>query len=316
MVMQAADFPRLKTFIAVAERGSFVKAAEALSLSTSTVSQSIRVLEERLGVRLLNRTTRSVALTEAGESLLARARPALHELGSALEDLASFKESPSGTLRLVTSSMALSVVVAPVLRAFMDAHPKITLDTVVDDQVADLIDARIDAGIRSPDRIPQDMVAVRVLADGRRVAVASPDYLRRHGAPSTPGDLLDHNCIQLRLTNGAIHRWAFDDEHGRKVEVPVQGSLITDNVDLVLRAAIDGVGIGFTIESHAAQAIRDGLLHVVLEPYAPVFPGLFIYYPRQRHIPAPLRLFIDFIKTREVLTVAKATIAALVVAAE
>lgn len=296
--MQPADFAKLRTFAVVAGRGSFAKAAAMLGQSNSTVSETIRALEERLGVRLFNRTTRAVALTEAGEKLLERIQPILRDLGDAMEEARSFRDAPAGPLRLMVGSLALSMVIAPILRDFLEAYPDITLDVSVNDGEADLVDARIHAGIRSLPYIPQDMIAVRLGEPTRKVAVASPDYLERFGRPRTPDDLLQHNCVQFRLTTGAIYRWEFEVK-GRPVDIPITGALVTDNMDLVLRAAVDGVGIGYTLESHAARFLETGQLVLVLEPYLAEFPGWFLYHPSRRQTPAPLKAFIDFLKAAE-----------------
>jgi DNA-binding transcriptional LysR family regulator len=297
-MMQPADFAKLRTFAVVAGRGSFAKAAAMLGQSNSTVSQTIRALEERLGVRLFNRTTRAVALTEAGERLLERVQPILRDLGDAMEELQAFRDEPAGPLRLMVSSLALSMVIAPILRDFLETYPAITLDVSVNDGEADLVDARIHAGIRSQPYIPQDMIAVRLGEPTRKVAVASPDYLERFGRPRTPEALLQHNCVQFRLTTGAIYRWEFEVK-GRKVDIPVTGALVTDNMDLVLRAAVDGVGIGYTLESHAARFLQTGQLVLVLEPFVTEFPGWFLYHPSRRQMPAPLKVFADFLRKAE-----------------
>jgi DNA-binding transcriptional LysR family regulator len=293
--MQSADLARLTTFVAVAERGSFAKAAGALGRSTSTVSHAIRTLEEGLRIRLLNRTTRSVVPTEAGEQLLARIKPLLEEMAQAVESLNEFRDEPRGRLRLSVSSMGLSVIVASVLREFSAAYPGISLEVTVDDEVGDLLDGRDDAGIRGLTRIPKDMITVRVGPATRWVVVASPDYVARFGAPQTLGDLDHHNCIQFRFASGATYRWELQDR-GRKVEAPVSGSLATDNIDLMIRAAVEGVGLGYTNEAYAQPHIDAGRLMVVLEPHALPTPGWFLYYPSRRNMPAPLKAFLEFVR--------------------
>lgn len=291
------DLSGLRIFVAVAERRSFVQAAHRLGLSTSTVSQRLRALEEDLGVRLLNRTSRTVGLTEAGAQFLDRVRPALDRLDEAMTELGSFRDVPAGVLRLSVSSVALSLIVTPVLPHFLAAYPDIRVEITVDDMEGDLLDGRLDAGIRRQDAIPQDMVAVRVTTESRHVAVASPDYLRRHGAPLTPADLATHNCIQYRFATGQIFRWEFQED-GRRVPMPVSGSLITDNAELILNAAVEGIGIGYTVEAHAKPLLRSGALEVVLGDYAPAFTGWFIYYSSRRQAPLPLKLFIEFLQRR------------------
>ena len=270
-----------------------MKAAGALGVSTSSVSQAVRALEDRLGLRLLNRTTRSVALTEAGARLLARASPALTELDAAFEDLNAFRSEPAGALKLSVSTLSLSLVVAPMLGRFLAAHPAIKVELTIADH-ADL-DGGMDAGVRNQAVIPQDMVAVRVSDPSRFLAVASPAYLAAHGTPERPADLARHNCIQFRAKNG-LYPWTFV-ENGRRLEAKVSGSLVTDDGHLLLRAAADGVGVAYVVETHAASSLASGVLRPLLEAYAAPFPGFFLYYPSRRHVPAPLKLFAQFMNT-------------------
>ena len=281
----------VETFIEVAQRGSFTAAARHLNRSPTAVTRAVADLEARLGVRLLNRTTRSVALTEAGARLLARATPALSELDAAFEDLNAFRAEPAGALKLAVSTLSLSLVVAPMVARFLAAHPAIKVELVISDH-ADL-DAGMDAGVRSQAVIPQDMVAVRVSEPSRFVAVASPAYIAANGAPERPAELAGHNCIQFRNKHG-LYPWTFI-EHGRRLEAKVTGSLVTDDGHFMLRAAADGVGVAYVIETHAAAALASGALQPLLEDYAAPFPGFFLYYPSRRHVPAPLKLFAQFL---------------------
>lgn len=289
--MRTSDFERLKVFAAVAERGSFVRAAGALGVSTSSVSQSVRALEDRIGLRLLNRTTRSVALTEAGAHLLARVSPALCELDAAFEGLNAFRKEPIGALKLSVSTLSLSLVVAPMVARFLASHPAIKIELIISEQ-ADL-EAGIDAGVRSKSAIPQDMIAVRVSEPSRFLAVASPAYVAARGAPRRPSDLASHNCIQLRTKTG-LYPWTFMED-GRKTEIRVSGSLVSDDGNLVLRAAADGAGVAYVVESHAEAHLRAGTLTPLLEDYASPFPGFFLYYSSRRLMPAALRLFAEFL---------------------
>lgn len=290
--MRTSDFERLKVFAAVAERGSFVRAAGALGLSTSSVSQSVRALEDGLGVRLLNRTTRSVALTEAGAHLLARTASALNELDAAFDGLNAFRAQPAGALKLSVSTLSLSLVVGPTLPRFLAAHPAIKVELTITDH-ADL-DPGMDAGVRNQAVIPQDMVAVRVSEPSRFLAVASPAYLAARGAPERPADLARHNCIQLR-TKAGLYPWSFVED-GRRAEARVSGSLVTDDGNLMLRAAMEGVGVAYVVESHAAPELASGALEPLLQDYAAPFPGFFLYYPSRRHVPAPLKAFAQFMQ--------------------
>jgi len=293
--MRGAEFAELTAFVAIAERGNFSRAAGALGLSASTLSQTIRSLEERLGVRLLNRTTRSVALTEAGEQLLAQVHPALDELGQAVESINAFRDTPTGVLRLSVMSLAVGLVIEPVLPAFRAAFPDITLDIIVDDSLDDIVDGRFDAGIRSGSRIERDMIAVRVSRDSRLIAVASPAYLAAHARPGLPLDLRAQNCIRFRQTTGAIHPWQFE-KNAEKVEVAVEGSLITNNLDLVVRAAREGAGIGYMLEDYIAADIEEGLLIPLLEDWSVPYAGYHLFYPSRRQMPAKLKAFVDFLR--------------------
>lgn len=297
--MPTADLNRLAVFVEVADRGSFARAAGALGRTTSTISHAIKMLEDELQLRLLNRTTRSVALTEAGEQLLARVRPALADLGDALESLDAFRDEPRGRLRLSVSSMGQTMVLSRIMSRFAAAYPDIALEAFVDDETGDLHQRGEDAGIRGSSLIPQDMIQVRLTPHSRQVAVASPDYIRRHGAPATPADLARHKCVQYRFPSGAAYRWEFQ-EAGRRVEVSVPGSLVTGNMDVVLQAALDGVGIGYTNEAHARPHLDAGRLRIVLEPYARPFDGWRLYYPSRRNMPGPLRAFVDFVRRPEI----------------
>lgn len=293
--MTPSDIARLTTFVAVAERGSFARAADSLGRRTSTVSHTIRALEETLQVRLFNRTTRSVVLTEAGEQLLGRVQPLLAEMGAALDALDDFRSGPRGRLRLSVSSLALSLVVATLLRSFTKAYPDVTLEVTVDEESGDLAEGREDAGIRSLPRIPKDMITTRVGSPGRLVAIASPDYLRRCGEPRAIADLAQHNCLVFRYASGATYRWEMIDA-GRKVEAPVRGTVVTDNADFIVRAALDGVGIGYILEDHVRAHVEAGRLVVVLEPHALPFEGWFLYYPSRRNMPGALKAFVDFVR--------------------
>jgi DNA-binding transcriptional LysR family regulator len=293
--MQEPKIAELAAFAAIAERSSFVKAAGILGVSASKLSKMIRAFEERLGVRLFNRTTRSVTLTAAGEHLFAQVRPALDELGDALESIKAFRDTPAGILRLTVSSVAAAMVIAPNLSRFIAAYPAITLDISVRDGSVDLIKGRFDAGIRRDKRIEQDMVAVRVSQPARIVAIASPTYLAKHAAPEAPRDLRQHNCIRFRLADGTIAKWEFE-RNGRKLALAVDGSLIVDNVDLMLRGALDGVGISYWLEPYVDSFVREGRLVPVLEDWSPRFSGWHIYYPSRRQMHTPLKLFIGFVR--------------------
>jgi DNA-binding transcriptional LysR family regulator len=293
--MRGAEFGELTAFVAVAEHGKFSKAAAALGVSASTMSHTIRALEERIGVRLINRTTRSVALTEAGDQLLRQIHPALDELGNAVESLAELSGKPSGVLRLAVGSLAVKMVIDPILPSFRAAYPDVVLDITVDDSQIDIVDGHFDAGMRIGSRIERDMVAVRVSPDSRLIAVASPAYLARHGQPSRPDDLREHDCIRLRDTTGAIRKWEFE-RGDEQIEVAVDGSLITNDLDHLVRAALNGIGITYMLEDYMLPYIASGRLVPVLADWSLPFAGFHLFYPSRHQLPPKLRAFITFLR--------------------
>lgn len=290
--MIGTEFAELRAFVAVAERRSFVRAANHLGLVPSTVSQTVRALEDRVGVRLLNRTTRSVSLTDAGERLLARVRPAIEEMAAAVDELNDLSDQPRGSLRLNVSSVAAQTVLAPALQDFHAAYPAITIDVTVDDEESDIIGGRFDAGIRIGRRIAKGMETLRVSAPSRLLAFSAPGYLARHSAPAVPSDLQGHNCIRLRINNRIVD-WEF--EKGKnKVNVLVGGSLIVDNMELMTRAALDGYGVGYTVESYVADHIAAGRLVPLLRDWSPAQHSYYLYYSGRGRLPLPLSALIKF----------------------
>jgi DNA-binding transcriptional LysR family regulator len=294
--MRGSEFAELGAFVAVAERGSFARAAAHLHLAPSTLSQTVRALEERLGVGLFHRTTRSVALTEAGERLLAGVGPAIGDLQGAVEAIGHFRDTPTGTLRLSVSSVPAQIILAPLLKGFLAAYPSISLDIAVDDTTSDIVSGRFDAGIRYGRRIERDMVLVRASPRSRIIAVASPGYLAAHSAPRTPMDLQGHPCIRFRLVNHLVP-WEFE-KNRRKVEVAVGGPLVVNDVDLMVRAARDGIGIGYMVEAYVADDLREGRLVALLTDWSPPFHSYYLYHASRRQLPVPLRVFIEFLKNR------------------
>jgi DNA-binding transcriptional LysR family regulator len=285
----------MSAFVAIAERSSFGKAAAHLGMSRSALSESIRGLEEKLGVRLFNRTTRSVALTEAGARLLSELRPALESFEAALESVNVFRDKPAGHLRLTVPRPAVRTIIAPILAKFLTTYPAITLEIAADSALTDIVRGGFDAGIRPGHRLERDMIAVRIGEDARPTVVASPGYLARHPGPDVPADLQNHNCIRLRFASGAIHQWAFE-KRGKRVEVEVTGSLITSDGDLAASAAADGLGVTRLPASSVDGLIAGKKLIPLLEDWAPPSVGFFLYYPSRRQTPAPLQAFIDFVK--------------------
>ena len=285
----------MAAFALVAEHKSFGKAAAKLGVSRSALSHAMRTLEERLGVRLLNRTTRSVAVTEAGERLLTRLRPALDEIGAAVEEINQFRDSPAGSLRLTVLPFAGRIILAPVLARFMAAYPAIRVEISADAALRDIVRDRFDAGIRPGERVERDMVVVPLTGPIELTPFASPAYLERHGTPKTPKDLQSHDCIRLRMLSGATLPWRFA-RGGDEFEVSVDGRLVVNDDELMVQAAIGGAGIGMLPRQIVEQPLRDGRLVRLLTDWIRVGTGLYLYYPSRRQVPAPLRAFIDFVK--------------------
>src|SRR6266851_8073134 len=298
--MRGAEFAELKAFAAVVERASFARAADQLGLSPSALSQTIRQLETRLGVRLLNRTTRSVAPTSAGARLYERIVRVIQELDAAVAEAVEATGRTAGTLRINTLSMAADKLIAPRLGRFHRAYPQVVLDIVIDDGLSDIVAGRFDAGIRVGERLEKDMIAVRLTRDVEMTAVASPDYLTHHGEPKTPADLHRHACINWRFPgSGRIYRWEFERK-GKKVEMTVEGPLIANHQDVVVEAALQGLGILYAYDDdHVGEALASGRLKRVLAGWSLTSPGLFLYYSNRRHPQPALRAFIDCLLDRD-----------------
>jgi DNA-binding transcriptional LysR family regulator len=293
--MRGTEFAELSAFVAVAERKNFAKAATYLGIVPSTLSQTIRSLEERLGVRLLNRTTRSVSITEAGERLLARIRPAFEELGTAVESISDFRNTPTGTLRLSVATIPAQMIIAPLLKKFLTAYPAISLEITVDNTASDIVSGRFDAGIRSGKRIEQDMLLVKASPESRIIVAASPDYLATHPAPKTPEDLQHHACIRYRLDMQQLIPWEFE-KGKKKIEVAVNGPLIVNDPDLMVKAARDGVGICYMIEAYIADDIKAGRLIPLLSDWSLATHSYYLYYTSRRQLPVPLKVFVEFLR--------------------
>jgi DNA-binding transcriptional LysR family regulator len=293
--MRKLGIAEMNAFVAVAGHASFAKAARQLGISRSTLSETIRRLEEKLGVRLLNRTTRSVAPTEAGERLLAGLRPALENFETAVESINVFRDKPAGHLRVTVPRPASKQVIEPILAKFLTSHPAVTLEVVADSALTDIVRDRFDAGIRPGHRLEHDMIALRIGDDARPTIVASPGYLARHPRPKVPGDLQDHNCCRQRFASGVIHRWSFE-KRGKTIEVEVTGSLITSESDLAIRAALDGIGIARVPAIYVQSQIANKQLVPLLEDWTPQSVGFFLYYSSRRQMPAALQAFIDVLK--------------------
>jgi len=293
--MERADLSDLAAFVSVATHRSFRRAAVELRVSPSALSHAIRGVEERLGVRLLNRTTRSVAPSEAGERLLARLRPALRDIADAVEDVNAFRTTPAGTLRLNVPRPAAQLLLAPVMARFLAANPQMRLEIVADDGFVDIVSAGFDAGVRLGESVERDMVAVPLGPPQRFAIVGSPEYIRSHGKPRTPADLRRHPCIRYRFPSGVLYRWPFEKD-GQALEVDVDGPVTLGEPELMVRAALDGVGLALAFEGLVASSLAGGRLVRVLQDWCPTFPGFYLYYPSRRQLPAGLRAFIEMVR--------------------
>jgi DNA-binding transcriptional LysR family regulator len=294
----AADLGDLTALVAVARAGGFREAARLTGSSASSLSEAVRRLETRLGVRLLNRTTRSVAPTEAGTRLIDRLGPALLEVEAALDVVNGFRDRPAGTLRLNVPISAVRLVLPRIVPPFLAAYPDIVLDIVADDSFVDMLAAGCDAGIRYDERLEQDMIAIPIGPREQRYATAaSPTYLDRRGRPEHPRDLLDHDCLRGRFASGAMPVWEFERD-GEVVKVDPTGPLIVRigaAVDLAVDAALAGTGVIQLFDDWLKPHLDSGALEPVLQSWWPRFSGPFLYYPGRRYLPAPLRAFVDFI---------------------
>jgi len=296
-----AELNDLSAFVAVVRAGGFRDAARASGVSASGLSEAVRRLETRLGLRLLNRTTRSIAPTEAGARLFERLVPALGEVETALGVVNAFRGRPAGTLKLNVPAAVSRLVLPAIVTPFLKAYPDIRMEVVAEDGFVDVLAAGCDAGIRYDERLEQDMIAVPI---GPRIqcfaTAASPAYLDAHGRPGHPRDLLSHACLRGQFASGAMPTWEFERD-GEIVRVDPTGPLVVRlgaAVDLAVSAAIDGLGIIHLFEGWLRPALDSGALEPVLEPWWQSFSGPFLYYPGRRHLPAPLRAFVDFIKSQ------------------
>lgn len=286
----------LDLFAAVARHRSFRKAADERGVSASALSHAVRGLEERLGVRLLNRTTRSVTPTEAGQRLLARLDPALRQVADALLDVTALQAVPAGTLRLNVPRPAARLVLAPLLARFVAAHPRVQVEVVTHDGLADIVGDGFDAGIRFHESLDADMVAVPIGPALRFVTVAAPGYLAARGVPHTPRDLPQHACIGRRFPSGHLYAWEFQSE-GQPLRIAVAGPLVFDDDASMIQTARDGAGIAYVYEALVQDDIAAGRLATVLDAWAMPPSRFFLYYPGGRHMPSVLRAFVDFIRT-------------------
>ncbi len=292
--MKDFDLRDLDAFVAVARTRNFRRAALEQSVSVSSLSQRLRDMEERLGVRLMNRTTRSVALTEAGELLLAGIGPAMIDVSDALDRVRSLGDVPSGRLRINAPPPAIDLVLAPMVAPFLKAYPKVDLEIVSDSSFIDIVAAGFDAGVRYGEHLAQDMIAVSLGPQQRYAVVASAHYVAQHGRPKQPKDLLNHACIRTRFGSGAMLDWEFE-KAGRVVKVSPPPKMIATYLGLAIRAVHDGVGFWMTFEGYVRDAVKSGALVSVLDDWCAPFPGPFLYYPSRRQAPPALGAFVAFV---------------------
>ena len=296
--MKLNQLDGLMAFCKVAEHRGFTAAAAELEVSPSALSQAIRQLEGRLGVRLLNRTTRSVSLTEAGQAYLARVGPAVMQVIDASEDMNALQGRPAGTLRLNAARVSMIMVLQPILAGFLQEYPNVQLELTNDEGFVDIVERGFDAGVRLGESVHQDMVAVPLTNPLTMGVVASPEYLSRVSAPRHPNDLLRHNCIRFRLAGtGRIYKWEFQVEE-RLVEYEVKGNLTTSDSTFSLDAALEGIGLAYTFEALALPHIRAKRLKRVLTAFWPTFPGFYLYYPNRQHQSTKLKALIDYVTAR------------------
>ncbi len=296
--MAAENLNNLGAFLAVAREGNFTRAAAKLSVSQSALSQTIRGLEARLGVRLLSRTTRSVSLTEAGERLLRSVAPRLEGIEAELEALSALREKPAGSIRITAGDHAIHSVLWPKLKGFLPNYPDIKLEIVIDYGLTDIVAERYDAGVRLGEQVARDMIAVRVGPDVRFAVVGAKSYFAKRSAPKTPQDLIGHNCINLRLpTYGGLYAWEFEKD-GRELRVRVEGQLVFTSVFQALDAALAGLGLAYVPEDLAAPHLAKGRLKQALDEWCAPWPGYHLYYPHRRQSSPAFALLVDALRYR------------------
>lgn len=290
------DLSGLPALMAVADTKSFTRAARALEVTPSAISQSVRALEARIGVRLLQRTTRSVGLTEAGARFVAKLRPAIAEIDAAFLSLDELRDRPAGLLRLNVPRVLYRHFLEPILGKFLAEYPEIKLELIVEDRLANIVEDGFDAGIRLGETLDAEMIAVRLTKEVSAAIVGSPAYFAKHGKPKKPRDLHAHACIGFRqLSSGQLYRWELT-EGGKELEIAVDGPLATNDAEVMLHAVLEGVGLAYMIDRLVKRELEEKRLVRVLSAYCPPFPGFFLYYPSRSHLPLKLQVLIAFLK--------------------
>ncbi|MCL6709194.1 LysR family transcriptional regulator [Pseudomonas sp. R2.Fl] len=290
--MKRAGLIELNAVAIVAETRNFRSAALTLGMSASAISHAISALENRLGVRLFNRTTRSVSLTEAGERFLEKVSPALREIAEAMESATEAADVPRGRLRINTPSDGTRGLLMPILADYHRRYPEVHVDVVSEGRTVDIVAEGFDLGVRLREIVPQDMVAIPLSREERFLVYGAPSYFERFGRPEVPADLMRHACLRMRLPSGTVYRWEFE-RHGEEIRLDVDGPMTLQHMDLMLEAAVAGLGLAYMTTRRAADDVAAGRLEAVLEDWSPPFPGLCLYFPSRRHLPPATRAFID-----------------------
>lgn len=296
--MRREELGNLAMFLVVAEERSFTRAAAKLGVSQSALSHTMRRLEAKLGLQLLNRTTRSVAPTQAGEQLIASLRPALEGINASIVSLTELQGRPAGTIRITTSEHAAHTLLWPAIDRLTAEHPDIRVELNIESGLTNIVAERFDAGVRLGERLEQDMIALRIGPRLRMATVGSPAYFARRGKPRSPHELAGHSCINLRMTSGSIYTWEFEKD-GRELNVNVEGQLVLNNVDLIVNAAVAGHGLAHLIEDRVAPLLAAGRLDRVLEDWCEPFDGYYLYYPSRRQSSAAFQLFLEALRYRD-----------------
>jgi DNA-binding transcriptional LysR family regulator len=294
--MRHGDFSELAAFIAVAEAGSFTRAAAKLGLSQSAVSYSVRMLEQKLGVRLISRTTRSLSLTDAGQRMLRNLRPAFDHIESEIAAVTALRDKPAGKIRITTFRYAAISVLWPVVAKFLAEYPDVEMEIILDEGLTDIVADRFDAGIRVGEQVQKDMVAVKIGPDLRMAVVGSPSYFANHKIPHTPRELGEHRGVSYRqTTGGGLYAWEFERD-GEELQVRMNGPLILNDGLMLEAAALDGLALAYTFEDQVSKHVADGRLIRVLEDWCPPFPGYHLYYPSRRQHTAAFALFVEALR--------------------
>jgi len=295
-VMKKVSLTDLEIFLTIARHLNLSRASVDLGITPSALSHALRGIETRLGLRLFNRTTRSVALTEAGRRLLSRIEPAFHEIDDAMEELNDLRARPSGTLRISCGRASTGMVLLPIVARYLELYPEVSVEVVDNDALIDVVSGGFDAGVRLGERVEVDMVAIPIGPPMRSVVVGTPSFFEKYSVPRHPRDLLGLPCIRHRFPSGVVYRWEFSKD-GEKLETQVNGPLMLGDVGLMIGAALHGAGLAYVFEHMVAEHVAAGRLIQVLDDWCPAYPGFYLYYPSRRQLPAALRAFVELVQS-------------------